>query len=757
VFVPSELLADAKQGLDLDGIDVSLYDLSAPVGERILVRGALAEDPDRSDLPEEQRIKAPTSFSWSAPLDVAGRQWELRLLPTPAYLASHLPDNGWLILTAGLLFTSLVGAFTMVVTGRDVAFRRLVEERTQELRDNETRMRTIVDAVVDGIVTIDIYGNIDTLNPAAERIFGYDRGEVTGLPFTRLIERSSHEQIEGFFDSYRHTGYADGLGRMRELEGRRRDGSEFPVEIALSDMEVMGQRKFIAIFRDITERKQVERLKMEFVSTVSHELRTPLTSIRGSLGLVASGTLGKLPGRVQDMVDLAHKNTTRLIKLVNDILDLEKFQSDGLEFEDAEISLRELIHAAVQENRGYGAELDVRFVIVGEIPEVNLRGDGLRLSQALANLLSNAAKFSPRGDQVEISAEREDYVVRIAVADHGEGIPEEARATIFDRFTQADSSDTRRKGGTGLGLNITRSIVERHGGYISFDSEVGKGTTFYIDLPISVRGEAEAPAPTLPVPAETGARVLVCDEDFSVASSIAGLLSKAGYQTEIARNAAEVKQRLASARFQVLAVDISLPDQDAISLIRDVRRLDGGQDLAVVVMSARAEQTREEVICSVMGVVDWVDKPLEGGVLLAAVGRAARLGRGLRRPGGRSKILYVEDDHDLAAVVSVLLRRDFDVTRTATRGEAEAKLRSDSFDLVVLDVALPDGSGLDLLPLIEERGGHNLPVIIFSGLELGARVADRVEAVLVKSHTSNEDLLGVIRSVVATHASPLPN
>jgi DNA-binding response OmpR family regulator len=503
----------------------------------------------------------------------------------------------------------------------------------------------------------------------------------------------------------------------------------------------------------------VERLKMEFVSTVSHELRTPLTSIRGSLGLVASGTLGKLPDRVQDMVDLAHKNTARLIKLVNDILDLEKFQSDGLEFEDQEISLRELIQAAVQENRGYGAELDVRFVVVGEIPEVNLRGDGLRLSQALANLLSNAAKFSPRGDQVEISAEQEDYVVRIAVTDHGEGIPEEAWATLFDRFTQADASDTRRKGGTGLGLNITRSIVERHGGYISFDSEVGKGTTFYIDLPISVRAEEEAPAPApaLPVAIEGAPRVLVCDEDPSVASAIAALLSKAGYRTETARNAAEVKERLASTRFQVLAVDISLPDQDAISLIRDVRRLEGGQDLAVVVMSARAEQTRKEVTCAVMGVVDWVDKPLEDGVLLAAVGRAARVGKGLQRPGGRSKILYVEDDRDLAAVVGVLLRRDFDVTRTVTRAEAEAKLRSDSFDLVVLDVALPDGSGLDLLPVIEQRGGHNIPVIIFSGLELGASVADRVEAVLVKSHASNEDLLDVVRSVVAAQVAPLPN
>jgi PAS domain S-box-containing protein len=472
----------ALSSTEARGIDVALIDRSAPVGERTLISSRLPG----GNTDDDHLAPSPTGLLWTATLEVGGRQWELRLIPTQEYLALYLPGNGWLILTAGLLFTSLVGAFSMVVTGRNVTFARLVEERTHDLRDSETRMRTIVESVVDGIVTIDAYGIVESCNAAAERIFGISSRALAGRSIKEFATQSHHEELDSFFVIYRRTGGTQALPRLHELEGRRWDGSVFPLEIGLSEVELLGQHKFIAIIRDITERKQVERMKMEFVSTVSHELRTPLTSIRGSLGLLAGGTLGPLPPMVSNMVNLAHKNTARLIKLVNDILDMERLQSDGLEFAEEDIPIPDLIRAAVEENRGYVAELSVNLAVRGDIPEAVVRGDSTRLAQALANLISNAAKFSPRNDTVEIRVNREDYLVRISVADHGDGIPEEAQSTIFDRFTQADSSDTRKRGGTGLGLHITKTIIERHGGQISFESRTGKGTVFNIDLPVVV-------------------------------------------------------------------------------------------------------------------------------------------------------------------------------------------------------------------------------------------------------------------------------
>ena len=238
------------------------------------------------------------------------------------------------------------------------------------------------------------------------------------------------------------------------------------------------------VVEDITERKKLDRMKSEFISTVSHELRTPLTSIKGSLGLVVNGTLGALPEEAKDMVDIAHNNTDRLINLVNDILEMETLDSGKLEFDIQPLDLSSLVTEAVATNKGYAKEYGVKFVLADLAPEVMVRGDGNRLTQVVTNLLSNAAKFSPKGGKVEISVASHDGMARVSVSDHGSGIPEEYREHIFERFIHVDSSDTRQVGGTGLGLSITKSIVEKHGGAIGFDSEVGVGSTFFFTLPV---------------------------------------------------------------------------------------------------------------------------------------------------------------------------------------------------------------------------------------------------------------------------------
>jgi len=238
-------------------------------------------------------------------------------------------------------------------------------------------------------------------------------------------------------------------------------------------------------YTDITERKKLDRMKSEFVSTVSHELRTPLTSIKGSLGLVCGGAFGALPEKAVSMVDVAQKNTERLILLVNDILDMEKLESDEIEFASQRIDPSSLVKEAVETNLGYAQEFGVTFTLSDLTPGLVVCGDKNRLTQAVANLLSNAAKFSTEGGDVEISVDRDDDMAKVSVSDHGTGIPKEFHDRIFGRFAQSDSSDTRQKGGTGLGLSITKQIVEKHGGAIGFDSEPGRGTTFFFTLPLS--------------------------------------------------------------------------------------------------------------------------------------------------------------------------------------------------------------------------------------------------------------------------------
>jgi signal transduction histidine kinase len=236
--------------------------------------------------------------------------------------------------------------------------------------------------------------------------------------------------------------------------------------------------------RDITERKKIERMKAEFVSTVSHELRTPLTSIRGSLGLIMAGVAGALPEQARELVGIAHKNSDRLTRLINDILDMERIESGKMRFDLKPQHLMPIVEQAVEAIRGYGQELGVGFEIVASQPAARVNVDADRLLQVLANLLSNAAKFSPRASRVEVAVSgAAGNKVRVAVADRGPGIPEEFRGGIFQKFSQADASDTRAKGGSGLGLSISKAIVEKLGGEIAFESIAGMGTTFYVDLP----------------------------------------------------------------------------------------------------------------------------------------------------------------------------------------------------------------------------------------------------------------------------------
>jgi PAS domain S-box-containing protein len=339
-----------------------------------------------------------------------------------------------------------------------------------------------VEACPSGMVITDRVGKIVMINIETERLFGYRRDELIGQLVDILVPvrlRSQHPQHRNEYADHRMPRH---MGAGHDLFGLRKDGTEFAVEITLNPIATSEGLFVLSVVVDITGRERLDRLKDEFVSTVSHELRTPLTSISGSLGLLVGGVAGSLPEPAARLLAIAQSNSDRLVRLVDDILDIEKMESGQVAFELKSVEARTLIERAIENNRGFA---DLHGVWVWLAPastagEVNTDPD--RLTQVVTNLLSNAIKFSQPNSEVEVMLERRDDVLRISVRDHGSGIPADFKAHVFDKFAQADATNARSKGGTGLGLSIVKEIVARLGGTVGFDDAPGGGTVFHVDL-----------------------------------------------------------------------------------------------------------------------------------------------------------------------------------------------------------------------------------------------------------------------------------
>lgn len=332
----------------------------------------------------------------------------------------------------------------------------------------------------------DINLELETIlfNPRQAHMLGYSFEELLEAP--HLLASSIHGDDRGHRDAAL-TAHLKGETDQYEDEHRARtkDGSWIWVLARGKVVERAADGRairFVGTDLDITSRKSAEQMKAEFVSVVSHELRTPLTSISGALGLVVGGALGAVPEPLRQMIEMAHKNSLRLNYLINDLLDMEKLAAGKMRLELVVQDLMPLVEASIESVLSYGEKNHVKFSLVERPNHARVCVDGSRFQQVLANFLSNAAKFSPTDGLVEIAVRNNEGIVRVNVIDHGPGIPEEFRARIFQKFSQADGKDTRQTGGTGLGLAISKEFIEQMKGRVGFDSEPGKGSCFYLEL-----------------------------------------------------------------------------------------------------------------------------------------------------------------------------------------------------------------------------------------------------------------------------------
>ena len=447
---------------------------------------------------------------------------------------------------------------------------------------------SILNSATDGILGVGLDNRLKFLNPAATRMLG--------MALSDIGERTIHDAI--------HHSHADGTPMpesecvntqaMRRGESRanwedtfwRPDGTSFPVEYSSTPTfdRDGNQTGSVVMFRDVTERRTVERLKSEFVSTVSHELRTPLTSIRGALGLLSSGLLGQVAQKGQRMLEIAVSNTDRLVRLINDILDLERIESGKVQLRRGPVDASTVMVQAADGLLSMADDAGVRLLV--QPLTAALWGDSDRIIQTLTNLLGNAIKFSPRDTTVTLSGAVHGANLQFSVVDEGRGVPEEKLKTIFDRFSQVDASDSRDKGGSGLGLAICQSIVAAHGGRIWAEKNEPAGSRFHFTIPLATPSIVAPPvdgsgvssdAPTVkalpatetddvPLPA-----ILVVEDDLDLSRVMTAGLETHGLLTAHAVRGSDAIQFCRERVPSLIVLDVALPDMDGFAVVRALR------------------------------------------------------------------------------------------------------------------------------------------------------------------------------------------
>lgn len=462
----------------------------------------------------------------------------------------------------------------------------------------------------------------------------------------------------------------------------------------------------------LRQRERIEKAKDEFISVVSHELRTPLTSIRGALGLLATGALGTLEPKGERMLEIACSNTDRLVRLINDILDIDRMESGQATLQRQICVGGDLVGQAVDALRPMADGAGVTLVVSAS--PVHAFADPDRVLQTLMNLINNAVKFSPPDRLVTVGIVRRGNDALFTVSDEGRGIPADKLEAVFGRFQQVDASDSRQKGGTGLGLAICRSIVEQHGGRIWAERGAEGGTTFSFTLPAL----PEQPERELgPDRFSTHGPLLLCAQDPGVMAVVSEMLARRSYEVITATSAHWAGEAAAKRPPAAIVVDLVMPELNGWDTIAALKRHPSTRDVPLIALTTVG---KEPPLMAQRDLDAWVTKPIDEILLFDALKHALS-------GDSTTKVLVVEDDHDLAQVLITMFERHGLTTFHAlTLRQAVEMSRRLLPDLLVLDLMLPDGDGADAIDVFREDSRLcDVPVVVYTARDLdGTEVAE---------------------------------
>ncbi len=608
---------------------------------------------------------------------------------------------------------------------------------------SEAQLGGIIDIADDAIISVDESQRIILFNKGAERIFGYSSEEAIGMPLDQLLPmqgRAGHaDRVRQFGQS---ANAARRMGERSEISGRRRDGTEFPAEASISCLQGAPRRIFTAILRDVTEQKRqgqmvrdaklaaevAVRAKSMFLANMSHEIRTPLNAVIGMTSLLLHTGLND---EQRDFVETIRSSGDALLTVINDILDFTKIELGSLELDLHPFDVRRTIESALDLVAGAAAEknINLAYLVDDSVPPVAM-GDGTRVRQILLNILSNAVKFTRRGEifvNVEAApAAQGDYELHFSVSDTGIGISEEEKEKLFKPFSQIDASTTREFEGTGLGLAISLRLCEMLGGRSWVDSTPGQGSTFHFTI-VAQRGEA-LPLPYLHAdqPVLAGKRVLIVDDNTTNRRVLVRYAIRWGMLPQAVASAQEALDLIRHGHaFDIAILDMSMPGMDGMQLAHAIRKMRDAQALPLVMLSSLGQrQKRTDEDGKLFAA--YLHKPIKLSqlfdVVMTLIGGDERQRAGVE-PALSSdarlavelplKILVAEDNRvNQKVVLRILAYLGYQADVAATGQEVLDALERQDYDVILMDIQMPDVDGLEATRRILERFPEHRPYII---------------------------------------------
>jgi PAS domain S-box-containing protein len=612
------------------------------------------------------------------------------------------------ILVQGVIFRDSANRPVRVLgISQDVTERLKAE---MQLRLSEERFKLVSRATNDLIWDRDLTSTTVWVNDSFTTRLGYPQsGDIDAALLTNGIHPDDRARVlAGLSEAL--VGNASvwtSQYRFRSYDGEWRDVLDRGHIVRDRSGKAM---RILGAMMDISERRAIERMKDEFISTVSHELRTPLTSIRGALGLLSSGRLGALPEKGQRLLEIASSNTDRLVRLINDILDIERIESGSVSLTKVRGDAAAMAHSAADMVRGI-ADRDAITIEVDAQP-TPVVADADRIVQTLTNLLGNAVKFSPPQSTIRLRVRSEGERVTFEVTDRGRGIPSDKIASIFERFQQVDASDSRDKGGSGLGLTISRSIVRQHGGEIGVESEVGQGSTFTVSIPHGI-------ALVKPLVPQTAKSIYICDDDPDALRILDFFLTTRGYAVTCMSTGQALLEAVHARIPDAILLDLFMPGLNGWQTLAQLRSDPATAGIPVIVVSILAPHSPD----SQLELSGWVRKPFHEQELAEAIDRAFH--GSARRP----RLMLVEDDDDLAAIIVESLERYGIETIHARNGEQAISLAETTQpDLMILDLILPGIDGFGVVDWLKDHSRwRGLPLVVYSATEPSPSQRERLQ------------------------------